>query len=193
MTPRPRRARAVCLLAPFAIALLACTGSSAPPGPAVAGPTGSGASSATAEAPMAAVAPEMLPTATGTPTSLPIAAPPPSTPILEPAAAPPRPTATPLPPIAAPPPEPAPPQPPPTLASGNPVAGKTLFLTVGCSGCHSADAGGDFGPRIANTTLSFQEVLSQVRRPRNMMTPFDPSVLSDQQVGDIYAFLKSLP
>ncbi|MBI2886820.1 MAG: cytochrome c [Chloroflexi bacterium] len=190
MTPRPRRARAGCLLAPFAIVLLACTGSDAPSGLAAASPTGSGASSATAGAPMAAVVPEMLPTATATPTSIPFAAPPPPTPILEPTAAPPRPTATPLPQIAAPPPEPAP---PPAVAIGDPGAGRTLFLTVGCSGCHGPDAGGDFGPRIASTTLAFQEVLSQVRRPRNMMTAFDPSVLSDQQVRDIYAFLKGLP
>ncbi|MBI2888067.1 MAG: cytochrome c [Chloroflexi bacterium] len=73
------------------------------------------------------------------------------------------------------------------------MKGRSLFLSVGCSGCHQPDGSGLIGPRIANTSLSFPEVLRQVRTPRQNMIPFDPSVLSDQDVLDIYAFLKSLP
>lgn len=64
---------------------------------------------------------------------------------------------------------------------------------MGCVGRHGEDAGGDYGPRIANTALSFEQVLAQVRQPSVRMPPFDPVVVSDDQVRDIYTFLKSLP
>ena len=135
--------------------------------------------------PQAATAP--APTATATPTSSPAATPTPQpTATTVPAAA------TAVPPTVAPPP-PTPVPPPPPSGGGNAAAGRTLFLSVGCSGCHGQQGQGDFGPRIAMTSLTFEQVLQQVRTPRDMMTPFAPGDLSDQDVRNIYAFLQTLP
>lgn len=87
---------------------------------------------------------------------------------------------------------------PPTAIPAPPTAvpgprRQALFLSLPCQGCHRPDASGDIGPRIANTSLSFEQVLNQVRNPREMMIPFSPAAVSDDQVRDIYAFLKSLP
>ena len=59
--------------------------------------------------------------------------------------------------------------------------------------CHGPSGVGGFGPRIANTGLSFQGVLNQVRNPTGGMTGFPPETLSDADVLNIYRFLKSLP
>ena len=67
-----------------------------------------------------------------------------------------------------------------------------LFTEKGCVACHGALAEGGFGPRIAGTALSFDQVLQQVRRPRDVMIPFSPEELSDDGVHDIYAYLRSL-
>ncbi|MSQ28638.1 MAG: cytochrome c [Dehalococcoidia bacterium] len=88
---------------------------------------------------------------------------------------------------------PVPPTPTPPPPAGNFQSGRQVFVTVGCSTCHRADGTGLVGPRIANTNLSFAEVLGQLRSPREGMPPFGPETVSDQQVRDIYAFLKSLP
>lgn len=81
--------------------------------------------------------------------------------------------------------------------TGDAVKGKTIFLSQGCAACHGQLAQGDYGPKIAGTKLSFQQVLAQVRNPRNpdpakSMTPFDAATLPDSQVADIYAYLQTL-
>lgn len=160
--------------------------------------------------PQATAAPAF--TATATPTSSPAATPTPqpsATTQATATSAPPTPTtapaaATAVPPTVAPPPPapapvppptqaPPPPPPPPPASGGNATAGRTLFLSVGCSGCHGQQGEGAFGPRIAKTSLAFEQVLQQVRTPRNLMPPFPPSDLSDQDVRNIYAFLQTLP
>lgn len=68
-----------------------------------------------------------------------------------------------------------------------------LYATVGCAACHGRSGEGFIGPRIANTGLSFQQVLAQVRNPVGAMESFSPATLSDADVQSIYQFLKSLP
>lgn len=84
----------------------------------------------------------------------------------------------------------------PAIASGNLEAGKKVYLEQ-CAGCHGAQAMGGYGTKIAATKLSYEEVLAQVRNPKNkgqnIMTAFTPAEVSDAQVRDIFAFLKSLP
>jgi cytochrome c553 len=87
--------------------------------------------------------------------------------------------------------------PPTTLAaSGDAVNGKKLFGEVGCSACHGPLAQGDYGPKIAGTRLSYEQVLQQVRHPKgkgpNVMTPFSPEEVSDKDVADVYAYLQTL-
>ncbi len=81
----------------------------------------------------------------------------------------------------------------PSLAGGSDPAtdGKMLFLSSGCATCHGLDAqGGAVGPRIAGSAAS--KVLQRVRSPRGGMPAYPASVLSDDQVKQIAAFLASL-
>jgi hypothetical protein len=54
-------------------------------------------------------------------------------------------------------------------------------------------AEGQFGPSLAGTTLSYEDVLTQVRAPWDRMVAFDETTVSDQDVRHIYAWLISLP
>jgi mono/diheme cytochrome c family protein len=72
--------------------------------------------------------------------------------------------------------------------------GKRLFEKDGCYQCHGyAAQGGRDGPRLAATSLSLQALIRYVRRPFGGMPAFTAKVLSDQELTDIYAYLKSFP
>lgn len=78
--------------------------------------------------------------------------------------------------------------------SGNADNGKRLFLRDGCWECHGyAGQGGRDGARIAATALSLQGVMRYVRRPAGAMPAYTDKVLSDAELTDIYAYLKSMP
>jgi mono/diheme cytochrome c family protein len=78
---------------------------------------------------------------------------------------------------------------------GDAKAGQQLFAADGCWECHgtAAQGGAISGPRLAHTALPFAAVLQQLRVPQNAMPPYEASVLSDNDVANIYAFLESLP
>jgi mono/diheme cytochrome c family protein len=72
--------------------------------------------------------------------------------------------------------------------------GKRLYEKDGCYECHGyAAQGGRDGPRLAATSLSVQALTRYVRRPFGAMPAFTAKVLSDQELADIYAYLKSFP
>ena len=78
--------------------------------------------------------------------------------------------------------------------SGNRDNGKRLFLSKGCWECHGfAGQGGRDGARIGATSLTLQGVIRYVRRPSGAMPAFTDKVITDQELTDIYAYLKSLP
>jgi mono/diheme cytochrome c family protein len=78
--------------------------------------------------------------------------------------------------------------------SGNLDNGKRLFLSKGCWECHGfAGQGGRDGARIGATSLTLQGVIRYVRRPTGAMPAFTDKVIADQELTDIYAYLKSLP
>jgi cytochrome c553 len=80
------------------------------------------------------------------------------------------------------------------VASGNAESGKRLFEKDGCYECHGyAAQGGRDGPRLAATALSLQALTRYVRRPLGGMPAFTAKVLSDQELTDIYAYLKAFP
>ena len=56
-----------------------------------------------------------------------------------------------------------------------------------------AAQGGRDGPRLAATALNAQALIRYVRRPFGAMPAFTEKILSDQELTDIYAYLKSLP
>lgn len=78
---------------------------------------------------------------------------------------------------------------------GDAKAGQQLFMAIGCWECHgqSAQGGAITGPRLAHTALPLAAVVQQLRVPQNAMPPYEPAVVSDAQIGDIYAWLESLP
>jgi len=80
-------------------------------------------------------------------------------------------------------------------ASGNPENGKRLFLKDGCYECHgsAAQGGGYNGPRLAPDPPPLEFILSYVRKPTGEMPPYTAKVISDKDLTDIYAFLKSAP
>ena len=50
--------------------------------------------------------------------------------------------------------------------------GEPLYIAKGCLGCHGASARGRVGPSLAQTELSFEAFLAQLRNPRNIMPAF---------------------
>jgi mono/diheme cytochrome c family protein len=81
-----------------------------------------------------------------------------------------------------------------TPAAGNAEKGKQLFMKQNCYYCHGTSGqGGRDGARIAQTALNLQGVIRYVRKPAGGMPAFTEKILSDQELTDIYAYLKSLP
>lgn len=71
--------------------------------------------------------------------------------------------------------------------------GQELFIRKGCLGCHGASGRGGVGPVLAHTALPLDAVLRQLRRPRGIMPPFPPSVVSDDEARVIHAYLQDVP
>ncbi|MEJ2735127.1 MAG: c-type cytochrome [Anaerolineae bacterium] len=74
----------------------------------------------------------------------------------------------------------------------DPEVGAQVWAEKPCSGCHGAEAGGGIGPRLAGTSLEFDEVLLQVRTGAAPMPAFSEEEVSDLEVQHIYAWLRSL-
>ena len=77
--------------------------------------------------------------------------------------------------------------------AGNTEAGKKLFTTYGCYECHGRAAHGGVGPRLGPDAIPFAAFLRYVRHPAGTMPPYTAKVASDQDLANIYAFLKTLP
>jgi ubiquinol-cytochrome c reductase cytochrome c subunit len=73
--------------------------------------------------------------------------------------------------------------------------GKKLFLRHGCYQCHGyVGQGGLNGPRLAQTRLTLPAFTAIVRNPpASGMPPFRAKLVSDQDLGDIYAYIKTFP
>src|SRR5579862_3463560 len=79
--------------------------------------------------------------------------------------------------------------------SGDVARGKHLFAADGCYQCHGRAAQGarPTGPRLARTEMPFDAFAQQLRQPADQMPPYTRVVMSDKDVADIYAYVKSLP
>lgn len=83
-------------------------------------------------------------------------------------------------------------QPPTSSASeGDPAAGKTAYASLSCRTCHGDNAQGKIGPRLAGFGLIFDQFEKIVRNGKDGMPASDENVVSDQQLTDIYAWLKA--
>lgn len=83
-----------------------------------------------------------------------------------------------------------------TSPAGNAENGKKLFMSNGCYECHGTVGQGSTstgGARIGPPPISLEEMVQYVRRPTGEMPPYTEKVISDQNLADIYAYLKSQP
>ena len=72
-------------------------------------------------------------------------------------------------------------------------AGQKIYLKTGCYTCHGRDGQGSTstGPRLGPSPLALAGFTQYVREPRGNMPPYSSKVLTDQQLADIHAFLRS--
>ena len=75
---------------------------------------------------------------------------------------------------------------------GNVENGRKAFIQHGCFSCHGFSGEGGSGPRLAQNPIPFQAFVQYIRQPKLTMPPFGTQV-PDQELADIYAFLKSIP
>jgi mono/diheme cytochrome c family protein len=76
--------------------------------------------------------------------------------------------------------------------AGDAKRGKELFLSYACYSCHSFDGHGGAGARLVPMPLN-QVAFTAFVRNAGRMPSYSSKVLSDAQLGDIYAYIKSLP
>jgi len=80
--------------------------------------------------------------------------------------------------------------------AGNAQNGKKLFMANGCYECHGREGQGAAqtgAARIGPPQLSFEGFQNYVRKPTNQMPPYASKAIPDQDLTDIYAYLKSIP
>ncbi len=82
-----------------------------------------------------------------------------------------------------------------TEGTGDPVAGKDVFLSAGgCGSCHTlADAGatGTVGPNLDAASPPVDRVVDRVTNGAGVMPPFKDT-LSEQQIQDVAAYVSSV-
>jgi mono/diheme cytochrome c family protein len=83
-----------------------------------------------------------------------------------------------------------------TAPAGNAQTGKKIFVSDGCYQCHGREGQGATqtgAARIGPPQLSLDAFLRYVRQPTYQMPPYTSKAVSDRDLTDIYAFLKSIP
>ena len=78
-------------------------------------------------------------------------------------------------------------------AAPSAAKGKDTFHRVGCYECHNYQGQGGVGPRLAPGPIAFEALKNYVRNANGNMPPYAPTVLSDDDIADIYAYLSSIP
>jgi len=78
---------------------------------------------------------------------------------------------------------------------GDVANGQRLFEKDGCYQCHGhVGQGGTAGARLAQTKLPLVAFTAYIRNPPSGgMPPFRAKVLTDQELADIYAYIKTFP
>jgi ubiquinol-cytochrome c reductase cytochrome c subunit len=79
-------------------------------------------------------------------------------------------------------------------AAGSPEKGKAAFMKNGCWQCHGFDGQGSVaGARIAPDPIPFEALSAFVRNTNGAMPPYGKAMLADEDLVDIYAYLRSIP
>jgi ubiquinol-cytochrome c reductase cytochrome c subunit len=73
--------------------------------------------------------------------------------------------------------------------AGDAAKGKATFVRVGCFECHGHQGQGG----VAGLKLAPDPLVAFVRSSSGPMPPYSAKILSDDELGDIYAYLESIP
>lgn len=78
---------------------------------------------------------------------------------------------------------------------GKAEKGKELFKKYGCYECHGSHGqiASRAGPALAPDLIPFEGFVAYIRHPTGSMPAYTEKVASEQDLADIYAFLKSTP
>jgi mono/diheme cytochrome c family protein len=68
-----------------------------------------------------------------------------------------------------------------------------IWVKYGCYTCHGYAAQGGAGATLFATPPPLPAFTRYVRRPTGVMPPYGESMVTDQEMADIHAFLVSLP
>jgi len=78
------------------------------------------------------------------------------------------------------------------LAAGSAEKGKTAFVKHGCWQCHGfVGQGGVTGPKLAPNPIPPEAFSAFVRFSAGGMPPYQKTILSDEDLADIHAYLQS--
>jgi mono/diheme cytochrome c family protein len=86
-----------------------------------------------------------------------------------------------------------------TVPPGNAARGKAAFMNAGCYTCHGTVGQGGAGARLAPKPRAQAAFMAYVRSGRRGwsvaggMPAYPASLLSDEMLTDIYAYLTSIP
>jgi mono/diheme cytochrome c family protein len=75
--------------------------------------------------------------------------------------------------------------------TGDAAAGKEVFASAGCGGCHTLSAAGStgsVGPNLDDAAPSYDKVVTQVTNGGGAMPSFEDD-LTEQQIQDVAAFV----
>jgi mono/diheme cytochrome c family protein len=75
--------------------------------------------------------------------------------------------------------------------AGSAQRGEKIYLHQMCHNCHGTvgQGGGVAGPRIAPNPSAWEAFAQQVRKPRQVMTPYSEKNLPEQDLVDVYAYV----
>ena len=76
---------------------------------------------------------------------------------------------------------------------GDAEAGQRLYTRYGCYQCHGREGQGnpETGPRLGPNPVALEAFTRYVRAPLNQMPPYSSKVLSDDELRNIHAFLRT--
>ena len=81
-----------------------------------------------------------------------------------------------------------------TNQTGDAANGKKLFVTYLCWSCHGSNGrAGGAAPAITPSARSADDLIKYVRKPRGAMPPYTSKSISDRELTDIAAYLRTIP
>ena len=79
-------------------------------------------------------------------------------------------------------------------AQGNADNGHKIFLKNGCYSCHGYDGHGGVGAKLAPKPIATAAFIAYVRHPApGGMPTYSAKVMSDTELTDVWAYLRSIP